>query len=124
MCHAASQKHVLAMAETGDGSFQNGASILDAVAALSAAAILVDIQTNNELTDSPFLVNSYPDFIHAFVFFASLLGSCASCLLEHIFGIYTLDADILQNILRGEMPFVHCEKSGNLEQKAAPCKIM
>lgn len=54
MCHAARLKHVLAMAETGDGGAQNGASILDAGTSLSAAGILVDFQTSSELTDSIF----------------------------------------------------------------------
>lgn len=54
MCHAASLKHVLAMAEMGGGSIQNGASILDAVASLSTTWILVDFQINSELSDSPF----------------------------------------------------------------------
>lgn len=54
MCHAASLKHVLGMAETGDGGIQNGASILDAAASLSATVILVDFQTNSALIDSQF----------------------------------------------------------------------
>lgn len=54
MCHAASLKHVLAMAETGGGSVQNGASILDAVASLSTTGVSVDFQINSEVSDSPF----------------------------------------------------------------------
>lgn len=67
MCHAASLKHVLTMVETGEGGIQNGASILDAVASLSATVILEDFQT---VYFSQFIQIL---FMHLY-FFASLLG--------------------------------------------------
>lgn len=60
MCHAARLKHVLAMAEMGNGGIQNGPSIG-----------LVDFQPNTKLIDSPFKLAHAK--LHAIMVFASLL---------------------------------------------------
>lgn len=79
MCHAASLRHVLAMAETCGGT-QSGASILDAAASLSAAVILEDFQTIGEFIDCPFQsIESTFLLMHLMQTFKILITAVAYC---------------------------------------------
>lgn len=103
----------------GRCGIQNGASILDAVASPSATKILVDFQTNSELIDSLF----QSIFLHAIVFFASLLGPIFSVPLQAGCQKTHLEYILYYN-LSSYIPFVYDVKSGILEQIAAPFKTM
>lgn len=78
MCHAASLKHTLPVAETGDAGAQNGASILDAGTLLSAAGISADFQTSSKLTDSIFHIIDAKLYSWNVIFFLPFLLSAVT----------------------------------------------
>lgn len=111
MCHAASLKHVVAMAETSDSGIQNGTSILDAAASLSATVFLVDVQTNSELIDSSF------QSIHAKFYSWKVLFSITVSSVS-------VQADYSTTNSETYLLLTFYEKSGNLEQIVDPSDVV